>query len=158
MNNNNNKPNSPISNESMDRLAKIMNDTPSLIKLNGTEWEIRGLKLGTQWLIAEEACKIVDKENMSMGDVIKQFAVNMPAVCRVFTLALLNDKEKIYGKEYQEVYDLLMWGNYNQRDWALMLSEVVDSIDIDFFFASINVVKMLRQRTLNRKITTEEQK
>ena len=156
--NNNNMPNSPISNESMDRLAKIMNDTPSFIKLNGTEWEIRGLKLGTQWLIAEEACKIVDKENMSMGDVIKQFATNMPAVCRVFTLALLNDKEKIYGKEYQEVYDLLMWGNYNQRDWALMLSEVVDSIDIDFFFASINVVKMLRQRTLNRKITTEEQK
>ena len=49
--NNNNKPDSPISNESMDRLAKIMNDTPSLIKLNGTEWEIRGLKLGTQWLI-----------------------------------------------------------------------------------------------------------
>ena len=153
---NNNSPNTPISDEAMARLARLMNDSPSIITLHGTEWAIRGLKIGTQWLIAEEACKVVQNENMSMGDVIKQFAVNMPSVCRVLTLALLNDKERIYGTDYQRVYDLLMWGEFNVKDWATLLSEVLSLIDVDFFFASTNVVKTLRHQTLDRKITTEE--
>ena len=155
---NTNTPHTPISYESMSRLAQLMNDTPTIVKLYGTEWQITSLKAGTQWLIAEEACKVVEKENMSMGDVIKQFAVNMPSVCRVLTLALLNDKEKIYGKQYDEVYELLMWGDFKIKDWAMFLSEILNLIDVDFFFASINAVKTLRQNTLDRKTTREEQK
>ena len=49
-------PNSPLSDEAMARLAKIMNDSPTIIKLQGTEREVKALKPGTQWLIAEEAC------------------------------------------------------------------------------------------------------
>ena len=93
-----------------------------------------------------------------MGDVVKQFAVNMPAICRVLTLALLNDKQKIYGDEYKQVYDLLMWGDYSQKDWAVFFAEIIQLMDVDFFFASTNAVKTLRQRTLDRKITMEEQK
>lgn len=155
---NTNIPQTPISDESMARLAQLMNDTPTIVKLYGTEWQITSLKAGTQWLIAEEACKVVEKENMSMGDVIKQFAVNMPSVCRVLTLALLNDKEKIYGKQYDEVYEMLMWGDFKIKDWAMFLSEILNLIDVDFFFASINAVKTLRQNTLDRKTTREEQK
>lgn len=155
---NTNTPRTPISDESMARLAQLMNDTPTIVKLYGTEWQITSLKAGTQWLIAEEACKVVEKENMSMGDVIKQFAVNMPSVCRVLTLALLNDKEKIYGKQYDEVYEMLMWGDFKIKDWAMFLSEILNLIDVDFFFASINAVKTLRQNTLDRKTTREEQK
>ena len=153
-----NTPQAPISDESMARLARLMNDTPTIVKLYGTEWQITSLKAGTQWLIAEEACKVVEKENMSMGDVIKQFAVNMPSVCRVLTLALLNEKEKIYGKQYDEVYEMLMWGDFKIKDWAMFLSEILNLIDVDFFFASINAVKTLRQNTLDRKTTREEQK
>lgn len=155
---NTNTPQTPISDESMSRLAQLMNDTPTIVKLYGTEWQITSLKAGTQWLIAEEACKVVEKENMAMGDVIKQFAVNMPSVCRVLTLALLNDKEKIYGKQYDEVYEMLMWGDFKIKDWAMFLSEILNLIDVDFFFASINAVKTLRQNTLDRKTTREEQK
>lgn len=155
---NTNTPQTPISDKSMARLAQLMNDTPTIVKLYGTEWQITSLKAGTQWLIAEEACKVVEKENMSMGDVIKQFAVNMPSVCRVLTLALLNDKEKIYGKQYDEVYEMLMWGDFKIKDWAMFLSEILNLIDVDFFFASINAVKTLRQNTLDRKTTREEQK
>ena len=156
MKNNDTTPQKPISEEAMARLAQLMNDSPTIVKLHGKEWSIRSLKIGTQWLIAEEACKVVQNENMSMGDVIRQFAVNMPSVCRVLTLALLNDKEKIYGEEYQQVYDQLMWGEYYAKDWATLLSEVLSLIDVDFFFASTNVVKTLRHQTLDRKTTTEE--
>lgn len=141
----------------MARLAQIMNDSPSTVKLRNTEWQIRALKPGTQWLIAEEACKIIDKENMSTGDVIRQFAVNMPSVTRVITLALLNEKEKIYGQEYRQVYDSLMWGNYEIRDWAFLLTEILNLIDVDFFFASTNVVKTLRLNTLKRVTMKREQ-
>ena len=33
----NNNPDSPLSDEAMDRLAAIMNDSPSIVKLYGTE-------------------------------------------------------------------------------------------------------------------------
>lgn len=147
-----------VSDDAMSKLARLMNDSPTIMKLRGTEWEIRALKPGTQWLIAEETCRIVDKENASMGDVLKQFAVNMPSVCKVLTLALLNDKKRIYGEEFTEVYESLMWGEYDMRDWATLLAEILNLIDVDFFFASTNVVKILRRSTLDRKMTTEEQR
>lgn len=146
-----------VPDDAMSKLARLMNDSPTILKLRGTEWEVRSLKPGTQWLIAEEACRIVDKENASMGDVLKQFAVNMPSVCRVLTLALLNDKHRIYGDEYEKVYQCLMWGDYDMKDWATFLAEILNLIDVDFFFASTNVAKMLRRSTLDRKMTTEEQ-
>lgn len=151
-------PKTPVSDNSMARLARLMNDSPTMMKLHGTEWEIHALKPGTQWLIAEEACKIVDRENMTMGDVLKQIAVNLPSVCRTLTLALLNDKQRIHGEEYKEVYELLMWGEYDMKDWAVLLAEILNLVDVDFFFASTNVVKTLRRNTLDRKMTMEEQK
>lgn len=151
-------PQTPVTDDTMARLARLMNDSPTMKKLHGTEWEIHALKPGTQWLIAEEACKIVDRENMAMGDVLKQFALNLPSVCRTLTLALLNDKQRIGSDEYRDVYDLLMWGEYDMKDWAVLLAEILNLVDVDFFFASTNVVKTLRQNTLGRKTTMEEQK
>lgn len=157
-------PDSPVSDEAMAQLAKIMNDSPSLLRLHGTEWEIRGLKPAVQWLIAEQACKVVDGENKSMGDVIKEFATNMPAVAHVLTLALLNSKErifsdyekKVYSDEYHKVFDTLMWGDYDLKDWALLLGEVLNLINTDFFFQTISVLKTVREMTLKRKITKAE--
>ena len=149
-------PSSPLSDAAMERLSQIMNDSPTIVKLQGTEWEIRALKPGTQWMIAEEACKIVEREGMTMGDIVKQFAVNLPSVCRVLTLALLNDREKIEGAEYKQVYDRLMWGESGVRTWAQLLAEVLNMIDVDFFFMSTNVIKTLRQTTLDRKTMAEE--
>ena len=141
-----------------------MNDSPSLLTLHGTEWRITGLKPGIQWLIAEQACKIVKGEKLSMGDVIKEFAVNLPAVVHVITLALLNDKERIFSdyekrelsEEYRQVYDLLMWGEYDMKDWALLLGEILNLISTDFFFESTNVIQTVREMTLTRKTKKAE--
>ena len=53
-----------------------------------------------------------------MGDVIKEFATNLPSVAKVITLALLNDKERIKSEEYQHVYDQLLWGDKGLGDIA----------------------------------------
>lgn len=148
----------PPSDEAMERLARLMNDTPTIAKLHGTEWEIRALRPGTQWLIAEEACKIIKQEGMTAGDVIKGFAAELPSVCRVLTLALLNDKKRIYGDEYTRVYDILMWSDYAVRDWVELLFEVLKLIDMDFFFVSTNAIETIRQNTLERKKTMKELK
>jgi hypothetical protein len=149
-------PGSPLSDTAMERLAQIMNDTPSIVKLKGTEYKITALKPGTQWLIAEEACKIVKGENLSMGDVIKEFATNLPAVARVLTLAMLNDKDRIFSDEYQKIYDILLWGDFEMRDWAGLLVEILKLIDVDFFFASTNVIQTVRNQTLMRKTQAAE--
>ncbi len=149
-------PNSPLSDEAMARLAQIMNDTPTIVKLKGTEWQIRALKPGTQWLIAEEACKIVQKESLAMGDVIKEFASNLPSVARVLTLALLNDKDRINSEEYSEVYDNLLWGDFTMENWVTLLVEILNLIDVDFFFASTSVIQTVRKQTLMRKTRAAE--
>ena len=119
----------PVSNESMERLARIMNDSPSIMKLHGTEWCITGLKPGVQWLIAEQACRIVK------GDYEK----------------------KELSNDYHKVYDLLMWKDYDIKDWALLLGEILNLISTDFFFESINVIQTVREMTLARKMKKTEQ-
>lgn len=148
-------PDTPVSEKSMARLAQLMNDSPTIVKLKGTEWEIKSLKPGAQWLIAEEACKVVKGENVAMGDVLKQFAINMPAVCRCLTIALLNDKAKIEGADYKRVYDTLMWGDYDMKDWATLLFEVINLVDVNFFFASTSAIQTVRT-ILNRKTKRTE--
>lgn len=150
------EPSSPLSDEAIEKLARLMNDSPTVVKLKGTEWSVHALKPGTQWLIAEEACKIAKGENLSMGDVIKEFARNLPSVARVITLALLNDKERIGSEEYQKVYDQLLWGDYDIKDWATLLVEILNLLDVDFFFASTSAIETVRQQTLARKKQARE--
>lgn len=144
------------SDESMERLVQIMTNAPTLAKLAGTEWEITALKPAVQWEIAKIACDVHKVENAAYGDVLKGFATNLPAVVKVITLALLNDKERIEN-EYERVYETLMWES-KPTEWANLLFEVLNLQDISFFLQITQVVEMFRQTTLQRKRTMDELK
>ena len=85
-----------VSDEAQNRLAEILSDAPTMEKLAGTEWEMRPLRIGTQYLIVQEVCKVNKEEGATYGDVLKALLVSMPALCNVLALALLNDKNKIF--------------------------------------------------------------
>lgn len=154
-----------VSFESMERLAKVMNDSPTIIKMKDYEFAITALKPGTQWLIAEEACKIMKAEKGNMEDVIKQFAINIPSVVHVITLAILNDKDSIfkniktreYSAEYETVYDTIMWET-SPDNWLSLLVEIMNMLSMDYFFQSTNAVAMIREAALGRKMKIEELK
>lgn len=154
-----------VSFESMERLAKVMNDSPTIIKMKDYEFAITALKPGTQWLIAEEACKIMKAEKGNMEDVIKQFAINIPSVVHVITLAILNDKDSIfkniktreYSAEYETVYDTIMWET-SPDNWLSLLVEIMNMLSMDYFFQSTNAVAMIREAALGRKMKMEELK
>ena len=154
-----------ISVDAMQRLAEIMNDTPTVMKMGKTEFAITALKPGTQWLIAEESCKIMKAEQGNFKDVIKQFAVNIPSVVHVITLAILNDKNRIfddyksrkYSEEYQSVYDTIMWDT-SPDNWLSLLVEIMNMLSMDYFFQSTNAVAMIREAALGRKMKMEELK
>lgn len=149
----------------MERLAKVMNDTPTIVKMSNTEFAITALKPGTQWLIAEESCKIMKAEQGNFKDVIKQFSVNIPSVVHVITLAILNDKNRIfedyrsrkYSEEYQSVYDTIMWET-SPDNWLSLLVEIMNMLSMDYFFQSTNAVAMIREAALGRKMKMEELK
>ena len=151
--------------DAMQRLAEIMNDTPTVMKMGKTEFAITALKPGTQWLIAEESCKIMKAEQGNFKDVIKQFAVNIPSVVHVITLAILNDKNRIfddyksrkYSEEYQSVYETIMWET-NPDNWLSLLVEIMNMLSMDYFFQSTNAVAMIREAALGRKMKMEELK
>lgn len=151
--------------ESMEKLAKVMNDTPTVVKMNSTEFAITALKPGTQWLIAEEACKIMKAEQGNLQDVIKQFSINIPSVVHVITLAILNDKDSIfddygkreYSEEYHTVYDTIMWETIPDN-WLALLVEIINMLSMDYFFQSTNAVAIIRETALGRKMKMEELK
>lgn len=154
-----------VSLDAMARLAKVMNDTPTIAKLGKTEFAITALKPGTQWLIAEESCKIMKAEQGNFKDVIKQFSINIPSVVRVITLAILNDKDRIfsdyksktYSTEYESVYETIMWET-DQEHWISLLVEIMNMLSMDYFFQSTNAVAMIREAALGRKMKMEELK
>lgn len=161
----NKKDKTTISVDAMERLAKVMNDTPTIVKMSNTEFAITALKPGTQWLIAEESCKIMKAEQGNFKDVIKQFAVNIPSVVHVITLAILNDKNRIfedyksrkYSEEYQSVYETIMWET-SPDNWLSILVEIMNMLSMDYFFQSTNAVAMIREAALGRKMKMEELK
>lgn len=154
-----------VSLEAMQRLAEIMNDSPTIAKMKNTEFPITALKPGTQWLIAEESCKIQKAENGNMIDIIKQYSINLPSVVHVITLAILNDKDriysdykrKIYSEEYEAVRDTIMW-NTDQQYWIGLLVEIMNKLSMDYFFQSTNAIAMIREMALGIKTRTDEQK
>lgn len=155
-----------VSLEAQERLAEILNDSPRLISLNGTEWEIKALRMGTQYLIAQEVIKINKVENANFGDVVKQFAVSMPSVLKVLTLALLNDKNKIFknGDEsegfselYEATYNTLAW-ECEVSEFGNILLETLQLLDVSFFTQATHIVEMFKTATTARRTTTKEQK
>ena len=123
-------------------MIEIMNDSPRLRSFDGTQWEIRALKPGTQWLIAQEAIAIDKAESSNMGDVIKQFA---------------NGRDGEFSDEYRQTYDTLMWDTAHEN-WLNLLIEMVNLLDVEVFFSTTSSIQILRQRLLSRKMTMEEQK
>lgn len=155
-----------VSLEAQERLAEILNDSPRLVSLNGTEWEIRALRMGTQYLIAQEVIKINKVENANFGDIVKQFAVNIPSVLKILTFALLNDKNKIYenGDEtrgfselYEATYNTLSW-DCEVSEFGNILLETLQLLDTSFFMESCRIVEMFKVATTARRTTTKEQK
>lgn len=151
-----------VSLEAQERLAEIMNDSPRLVDLNGTEWEIRALRVGTQWLICKKCIEVAKVENANFGDVVKQFAVNIPAVVEVLTLALLNDKKRIYkdgnekdgySDEFQATFDTLMWECKTETFGQIFL-DTLQLIDVSFFMESHRMLHIFREMTMARKNQT----
>lgn len=124
-------------------LAQILNDSAKTIKLGGRDFQLRPLRQGAQWLIAEEACKIA-KNGEDLADIIRQFSVNAPAVVRCVCIAILNDKQKIEGKEYDDLFDFIKW-EVNIMDCLRVLVEVLQMLDYNFFWRSCEVIYSFRQ-------------
>lgn len=148
-----------VSLDAQERLAEILNDSPRLVSLNGTEWEVRALRMGTQWLIAKKCIEIAKTENSTFGDVIKQFAVNIPAVLDVITLALLNDKNRIFKdgnetKGYSDLYfatrNTLEW-ECNVTEFGNILFGVLSMLSVDFFYNALTVLDTFRASVTERK-------
>ena len=155
-----------VSIDAQERLAEILNDSPRLVSLNGTEWEVRALRMGTQWLIAQKCVQVAKAEGANFGDIVKQFAVNIPAVVEVLVLALLNERKKIYkdGDEslgfselYKSTYETLMW-DCKVEDFGNIFLEVLQLIDVSFFMESHRMLEIFREATMTRKTKTLELK
>lgn len=160
------KKNNEPSIEAQTQLVEILNDSPHLVSLNGTPYEVRTLRFGTQYLIAQEVIKINQAESASYGDVLKQLAVNIPSVIHILTLCILNSKERIfkdgvetngYSDEYKSMYDTIQWEG-NIEDYGNLLLECLQMLDISFFFQALDMLQIFRASVTARRTMMEEQK
>jgi hypothetical protein len=152
--------------EAQEQLVEILNDSPHLVSLADTTYEVRSLRFGTQYLIAQEVININKAESATYGDIVKQFAVNIPSVVKVITLCLLNDKNKIFkdgverngfSDEYHALYDTLMWeGNIQQ--YTNLLLECLQMLDVSAFFQALDIVQIFRANVTMKKNQMDEQR
>ena len=155
-----------VSIEAQERLVEILNDSPRLVALNGTEYEVRALKMGTQYLIAQEVIKINKVENANFGDIVKQFSINIPSVVKVIVLCLLNDKKRIYqdgvelkgfSEEYNALYETIMWeGNINE--YGQLLLECLQLLDISVFMMVRDTLSIFRTSVTMKREMMKGQK
>lgn len=146
----------PISDEDMERLAQIMLDSPSLKKLENTEFAITALKPAVMWMIAKEAVNIKKVEKATFSDILQGLSLQIPSVCKIITWAILNDKDRI-ERDYEKVYDTLFW-ECEVKEWAELLFEILNLISVDTFFLLTELTQTFRQASLERKMTMEERK
>lgn len=155
-----------VSLEAQELLVEILNDSPHLVSLANTEWEVRSLKFGTQYLIAQEVITINKLESANFSDIVKQFATNIPSVIKIITLCLLNDKKRIYkdgierngfSDEYQSIYDTLMWEG-KIEDFGNLLLECLQMLDVSAFFQALDIVQIFRAGVTMKKNQMDEQK
>ena len=148
-----------VSLDAQQRLAEILNDSPRIVSLNGTEWEVRALRMGTQWLMAQKIIEIDKSESGTFGDVMKHFAVNIPAVLDIITLCLLNDRHKIYQdgeptKGFSELYratrNTLEW-DCDVSQFGQLLFEVFQMIDVSFFTEALDMLQIFRATVTEKK-------
>ena len=152
--------------EAQERLVEILNDSPRLASLNGSEYEIRALRMGTQYLIAKEVLKINKAESATYGDIVKQFSVNIPSVVKVIVLCILNDKHRIYkdgvesrgfSDEYTALYETIMWeGNLN--DYGNILLECLQMLDISTFMTALDILSVFKATVTRKREMTKGQK
>ena len=147
--------------DSQARLAEILNDSPRLVSLNGTEWEVRTLRMGTQWLISKVVSDMAKEEAKTFGDIIRQFSVNIPAILDVLTLCLLNDKTKIfeggnpnkgYSKLYRTTRNTLEW-DCDVSEFGNILLECLQLMNVDFFLQSRDILEIFKKSVLEKKRT-----
>ena len=145
--------------DAQERLAEILTDSPHLVSLAGSVWEVKALRMGTQWMIAKKCIEVHKGDSNSFGDVIKSFATCVPAVLEVLTLALLNDKKLIFkdgrdGGEYSDLfkttYDTLKW-QCDVREFAPLLLETLQLLDTGFFFSALDMLQIFRASVTEKK-------
>lgn len=150
-----------VSEESQNRLAAILADSPSIEKLAGTEWEMRPLRNGTQYLIIEEVCKINQAESATYGDVLKAMLTQIPSTCKVLTLALLNDKNRIYqngdpnqgfSKLFKQTYNTILW-EADRADLAKIMLDCLQMVDVSFFMEALGMLQIFRASVTEKKRT-----
>lgn len=155
-----------VSLEAQERLVEILNDSPHLVALNGTEYEVRALRMGTQYLIAQEVIKINKVENANFGDIVKQFSINIPSVVKVIVLCLLNDKKRIYqdgiehkgfSDEYEALYETIMWEG-NISEYGMLLFECLQMLDVSVFMEVLDILSVFKTTITTKRERTRERK
>lgn len=147
--------------EAQERLVEILNDSPRLATLAGTPYEVRSLRMGTQYLIAQEVLNINKVEHANYEDIVRQFAINIPSLVKVITLCLLNDKKRIYKEgceylgmsdEYKSLYDTLMWEG-NIQEYGMLLLECLQMLDVSYFFQTLDILSVFKTAVTGMKKT-----
>jgi hypothetical protein len=79
----------------------------------------------------------------------------------VLTLALLNDKNKIYqngdpnqgfSKLYKKTYDTIMW-NANKDEMAKIMLDCLQMVDVSFFMDALAMLQIFRASVTEKKRT-----
>jgi hypothetical protein len=71
-------------------------------------------------------------------------------------LAILNNKNDIFGERYNELYEEIFWET-DSKDWIKVLVTILGMLEFDRFFLLTESVQTFREMTMTKKITGVKQ-
>jgi hypothetical protein len=85
----------------------------------------------------------------------------MPSTCKVITLALLNDRNKIYqngdpnqgfSKLFKQTYNTILWES-NKADLSKIMLDCLQMVDVSFFMEALGMLQIFRAQVTEKKRT-----
>jgi hypothetical protein len=124
--------------ENKARLAEIVTDEKTIVKVGDNEYEIGALTYYAKWQISSRITKL-ELADAQLSTLIQSMAVNLPLLAEILGIAILRDRQKI-----ETGLDGLKWDIMdcaNTLDWHNLLITIIKKLDTGFFFTLTELVR-----------------
>lgn len=147
-------------------IVDIINDSPSLVLLDGKEYRVKNMRYYSLYRI----CRLVmdmrkaDETLDTDQKVITALCTDLDAMCEIMAIVLCNHMFTPDSEDYEERNDayirkmkmVVMNSTFDTNQWAAIVLGAIKSIDLSGFFLLKKSVSTLTDSLLSRKKKSEE--
>ena len=152
-------------------ILDIILDTPTLVVLGETEYEIKNLRFYSLYRIAKLCTDMQKADNLMVDDdnkIVTALCTDLDSMCEIMAIILCNhlfvpdgvgtmEEANKRNERYISVMKMkVMNSTFEPNQWAAIILSAIQSIDLSAFFLLKKSVSMATDSLLMRKKKSQE--